>query len=242
MLSFLKRHLPYTFRVRYKALKRWVADVRSGAFWHLAKAQKTVFVIEKNYTISTTQPILPTPQTAAKIKNIALAAQNIHKTSIAPNQIFSFWESIGEPSAAKGYQKGRNIIDGALVEDTGGGLCQLASILYYMALRAGLPILERHNHSIDIYTCDADRFTPLGADATIVFAFKDLRFRNPFPFAIAFDIDIKNETELTCTLYSPQPIPEKTVFFSIKTTEQTDRVVVETICEGVVLAESFYKK
>jgi hypothetical protein len=48
-----------------------------------------------------------------------------------------------------------------------------------------LKIVERHQHSVDIYT-EENRYTPLGTDATVVFGYKDLRIRNPYHFPIQF--------------------------------------------------------
>ena len=57
-------------------------------------------------------------------------------------------------------------------------------MLYHLALVGGLEIVERHPHSIDIYR-EEDRYAPLGADATVVWGFKDLRLRNPYPSAVS---------------------------------------------------------
>jgi len=63
-----------------------------------------------------------------------------------------------------------------LALDYGGGLCQLSGIIYHAVLEAGLEILERHPHSLDIYTATT-RYTPLGSDAAVVYGHKDLRFK-----------------------------------------------------------------
>jgi hypothetical protein len=49
--------------------------------------------------------------------------------------------------------------------------------VYHIGIIAGLDIIERYNHSVDIYTDDT-RFAPLGTDATVVYGYKDLRIRN----------------------------------------------------------------
>ncbi|PTT80298.1 vancomycin resistance protein [Pelomonas sp. HMWF004] len=112
-----------------------------------------------------------------KLHNLGLAAARIEKVVIHPGQVFSFWRAVGRPSAAAGYRAGRTITGAALGTSVGGGLCQLSGMAYVLALQAGLRILERHPHSRDLYT-DVTRFAPLGADATVVYAYKDLRFLN----------------------------------------------------------------
>jgi vancomycin resistance protein VanW len=120
------------------------------------------------------QPIKKTSRSDNKIHNIQLAIKSLNGTYLAPQQAFSFWQLVGPATAKRGYKSGRNLIDGILKEDYGGGLCQLAGIIYHTALLAGIEILERHNHSIDIYE-EHERYTPLGADATVVFGYKDLK-------------------------------------------------------------------
>ncbi|HTP30232.1 MAG TPA: VanW family protein, partial [Anaeromyxobacteraceae bacterium] len=44
---------------------------------------------------------------------------------------------------------------------------------------------ERHSHSIDLYT-DSTRFAPLGADATVAYGRKDLRFENTLTGLVSF--------------------------------------------------------
>jgi vancomycin resistance protein VanW len=63
-------------------------------------------------------------------------------------------------------------------------------MVYHLALLGGLTIVERHAHSIDIYE-DDQRFTPLGADATVVWGVKDLRLHNPnqFPISLKFRVE-----------------------------------------------------
>jgi len=81
------------------------------------------------------------------------------------------------------------IVANKLDLDYGGGLCQLSGILYYLVLGAGLKILERHPHSLDIYT-ETTRYTPIGSDATVVYGHKDLRFINSFDFPISFQFEV----------------------------------------------------
>lgn len=130
-----------------------------------------------------TQPVHRTSTYANKLINLQRAAQRLDHQLIAPGADWSFWHVVGRPDAAGGFVTGRNLVAGKLVEQTGGGLCQVASLLYLLALQSGLVVCERHAHSVDIYR-EAERFTPLGADATVVWGFKDLRLRNPYPFPV----------------------------------------------------------
>ena len=111
------------------------------------------------------------------------------------------------------YKKGRNIVGNQLSEGFGGGLCQLSGIIYHIALVANLEIIERYSHSLDIYT-DENRYSPLGCDATVVFAYKDLRIRNNSNGIIQFEFEITNE-KIRIFLKSEMPIDTAVLSFKI---------------------------
>ena len=58
-----------------------------------------------------------------------------------------------------------------------------------MSLFAGLSIVERFNHFVDIYS-DETRYSPLGMDATVVYPQKDLIIKNPYHFPLRFEFKI----------------------------------------------------
>jgi vancomycin resistance protein YoaR len=60
----------------------------------------------------------------------------------------------------------------------GGCLCQVSSTLFNAFLLAGFSIGERHRHYQPV------SYVPLGLDATIKYGKKDLKMRNPYPFAV----------------------------------------------------------
>jgi vancomycin resistance protein VanW len=59
----------------------------------------------------------------------------------------------------------------------GGGLCQLANLIHWMALHSPLELVERHHHSFDPFP-DEGRVLPFGTGASLFFNYVDLRFRN----------------------------------------------------------------
>jgi len=105
---------------------------------------------------------------------------------------------LGEPGARQGFLPGRNIVNGQLIVDYGGGLCQLSSAMYELALQTGIEILERHAHSTNVYTPES-AYTTLGLNATLAYRYKDLRLQNPFPFPLCFSFEL-TETRLSIRL------------------------------------------
>jgi len=87
---------------------------------------------------------------AGKIHNLRLAVRRLNGVEVAAEGVFSFWKQLGRTSRFKGYVAGRELREGCLIPNTGGGLCQLSNSLYDAALRAGFltivgPILEGNN-------------------------------------------------------------------------------------------------
>lgn len=188
------------------------------------------------YFISLTQEIKPSLTFASKVFNLRLAGHRISAHVIRPNEIFSFWHAVGSPG--RRFQKSRTIRNGSLVEEAGGGLCQAAGILYLAALQADLEVLERYNHSLDLYT-EETRFAPLGSDATVVYGYKDLRLRNTCGFTIKFNLHVKGNT-LVLEVRSTHPLPKRTLAFSV--CHLNDIKIGEVLsATGEVLSSSTYK-
>ena len=140
-----------------------------------------------------------------KLANIRLGAASLDGAVVAPGETFSFWALVGRPSAAAGFQLGRSIRGGVAGGDIGGGLCQVSGIAYEAGLRAGLTVAERHPHSRDLYA-EAERFTPLGMDATVVWPYRDLRLRNPHPVPVRFGFVVDGRM-LTASVHAAFPLP-----------------------------------
>lgn len=224
-------------RLHKKSFLRFVKDVFNGNISKFAKGKSS----DKKLipTISLTQEFKPTSLTNNKIINIKLAANRINNIIISPEQIFSFWKIVKRPTKKNGFVKGRNIIAGKLVTDYGGGLCQLSGMIYYISILAGLKTVERFNHTVDLYN-EKTRYTPLGSDATVVFAYKDLRIENNFNFDVKFQVTVTDKF-LKVDLLSENEIDHKKIDFKIEE-ETDDYKIVSTKSDNVLIAMSDYKK
>ena len=171
-----------------------------------------------------------------KIHNLKVVSEKIHNLVIQPGEVFSFWKLIGKPTQKNHFKEGRNLIKNNISSGSGGGICQFSSILYYAALQAGLTIVERYPHSIDIYK-EHERFTPLGSDCTVVYGYKDLQIRNSFSYPVQFQSFVSND-ELHLSLVSPEKIILNSIDF--KYTEAEKGVWVETFADRGFLGKNFY--
>lgn len=104
--------------------------------------------------------------------NIALAAESIDHTVLAPGEVFSFNNTAGPYSADRGFQSAPVYRQGTVTTGLGGGVCQASSTVYNAALLSGAEIVERHPHSLPVW------YVPLARDAAVSFGGGDLRFKN----------------------------------------------------------------
>lgn len=116
---------------------------------------------------------------ASRIHNIKTAMATVNGVSIAPGEVFSFNNYLGEVDGSTGYKLELVIKGTETIPEFGGGVCQVSSTVYRAALYSGLPIVERKPHSYAV-----SYYTPWGTDATIYPGVVDLRFQNNFPAPI----------------------------------------------------------
>jgi vancomycin resistance protein VanW len=112
-----------------------------------------------------------------KIANLRLAVDAIDGLLLRPGEVFSYWYAVGAPSTQRGFRDGLVLGPDGLESGTGGGLCQLSNLLYWMALQAPVRVTEHHHHGSDLFP-DDDRVQPFGSGATVFFNYVDLRFAN----------------------------------------------------------------
>lgn len=119
--------------------------------------------------------------------NLELACAAIDGTILKPGDVFSFNNIVGERTREKGYREATAYVaGGGLKEETGGGICQVASTLYICALQAEMEILSRAEHMYMVTYC------PNGLDATIYWGSLDFKFRNTSDFPIRIEASVSD--------------------------------------------------
>lgn len=137
-----------------------------------------------------------------RIKNIAHAVDRLNGLLIKPGEVFSANKSAGPFSAENGYLPEQVIKGDQLKLEIGGGMCQIGTTLFRMAMQTGLPITERHNHSLVVsYYADPVNRNP-GTDATLYEPSLDFKFTNDTGnyLLLQTKIDYKNQV-LVFTLW-----------------------------------------
>ena len=233
MLRRLFRALPDTPRALLLQARLHARDTLAGGA-RLALPARAHALPERGRW---TQVIHDTATAEAKRHNLRVAAESLHRTVVRPGEVFSFARVVGPPIAPRGFREGRTLVGGEVAASIGGGLCQLSGLLYLAALECGLGIVERHPHSLDIYT-DATRFAPLGADATVVYGHRDLRIRNTLAAPIGFRCTVETQA-ISLLLCSDADIPRRAVRFDIRALDAA-RSEVATVIDGRTIDTSIY--
>lgn len=104
--------------------------------------------------------------------NIERAARSVDGWLLQPGEMFSFNGATGLRTRANGYLDAPVFLDGKLVPDAGGGVCQVSTTLFNAVLLAGLEVTERTCHFAPV------AYAPLGRDATVADNYLDFRFVN----------------------------------------------------------------
>ncbi|MDR0396094.1 MAG: VanW family protein [Oscillospiraceae bacterium] len=104
--------------------------------------------------------------------NISLAARAINGTVVQPGDIFSFNDVTGQRTYAKGYREAGAIQNGTLIDEVGGGVCQVSTTLFNALVRSGLDISMRNPHAWPV------DYVNRGEDAMVNWPDKDMRMKN----------------------------------------------------------------
>ena len=104
--------------------------------------------------------------------NIRLAASRLDGITLLPGQVFSYNEAIGQRTEEAGFLLAGAYADGEMVEEIGGGICQVSSTLYCAAMYAQMTTVSRTSHYFAV------GYLSMGYDATVSWKQPDYRFRN----------------------------------------------------------------
>ena len=118
--------------------------------------------------------------------NLKLACEEIDGTILAPGEVFSFNNIVGERTAARGFQPAAVYVGVETADELGGGVCQVASTIYYCSLLANLEIVERTEHRYLV------TYVKPGMDATIYWGLYDFKFRNSTDYPMKIEANTDN--------------------------------------------------
>lgn len=118
--------------------------------------------------------------------NLKLACEAINGTVVNPGESFSFNDTVGQPTAAKGYKHADDHIGQYKNRILGGGISQVSSALYYCTLVADLSVTNRVSHTV------IPGYTDYGLDAAVGWNSPDFKFTNSLGLPIKIQASAEN--------------------------------------------------
>lgn len=105
--------------------------------------------------------------------NIGITCKTLSTKEVQPGEIFSFCDTVGKATHAKGYEEADIYVDGKKEQGLGGGNCQVSTTLYNAVLQVPeLEVVERHQHSGNV------PYVQKGKDAAVSYGAYDFKFKN----------------------------------------------------------------
>ena len=155
---------------------------------------KSKYTTIGSYTTKTTS-------NSVRNKNIQLAAKALNGTVLKPGEEFSFNDTVGQRTEAKGYGGAPAYNNGEVVQEVGGGVCQVSTTLYNAVFRAGLTTTYRRSHTF------APTYVTPGMDATVSWPGPDYQFVNNSDYPIGIRASYSDQS-LTVSIYGVRILPE----------------------------------
>lgn len=115
---------------------------------------------------------------ASRNNNIANAASKINGHVIYPGEEFDTMSHLVPFTEANGWSYAGAYLNGEVISDIGGGICQVSTTLYNAVLRAELEVTERYPHSMAV------GYVQLSADAALNEGTKNFCFRNSTEYPV----------------------------------------------------------
>ena len=150
------------------------------------------------------------PGQSARANNLEIALRYLNEKVVMPGETFSYNDTIGDTTAAKGYKPAATFKGGTVVNEMGGGICQTTSTLYNVALMANLEIVERHQHGLPV------GYVPPSRDATVYSPTLDFKFKNNRNYPIKIVTSYSSSGSLNISIYGTKEETEYEVVLSHK--------------------------
>ncbi len=187
-----RRLIPFAWRVgwhRWKRARQWASNPLPWATEKGEPADFPAVLSERASPFVREGAGTSAADAEGKKQNLRMACREVNGLVIPPGGVFSFCRTVGPTTSARGFVPGLEMQDQKLTRSPGGGLCQLANLLFGLAVDANAEILERHRHSFDLFP-DTDRSVPFGFGATVFYNYVDFQFRNRLDGPMLIELEL----------------------------------------------------
>ncbi|MBQ2990266.1 MAG: VanW family protein [Clostridia bacterium] len=176
-LSDGKAYFPYMRAAKNASVSADKLRIYEFIPWDEAKPGDLLHAFTTFYSTSQTKE-----GNTGRMYNIALAAQRLTGIRIEPGESFSF-NAICAPYTRENGYKTAPVLGGESDMGYGGGVCQVCSTIYNIALRVPTVIEDMNWHAQA-----GTSYLPGGFDATVSDE-KDMVFRNILPYALRLEFE-----------------------------------------------------
>ena len=135
------------------------------------------------------QTTLYTYSSDNRINNIKLSASKFDGMILYPGDTFSFNEVVGKRTEEAGFLSAGAYLDGEVVQEIGGGICQVSSTLYCASMYAQMKTVYRESHYFKV------DYLPLAYDATVSWSKPDFKFRNDREYPVKLVVYTDDEAK-----------------------------------------------
>ena len=151
-----------------------------------------------------------------RTSNVNLALSYFNFMTVEPGETVSFNKVVGKRTEKNGFKRAPEYAGSTVIEGVGGGVCQASTTIYGAVIRAGLTVVERHQHTMTV------GYVQPSQDAAVSDGDKNMRFKNNTEstlYIFAY-VDRKKE-EAVCKIFG-QPVDPNTYIEIESVVLQTD--------------------
>lgn len=132
--------------------------------------------------------------------NVNLALSYFNFMTVEPGETVSFNKVVGKRTEKNGFKKAPEYAGSTVVEGVGGGVCQASTTIYGAVIRAGLTVVERHQHTMTV------GYVQPSQDAAVSDGDKDMRFKNNTGSTLYIFAYVDRKNELAVCKIFGQPV------------------------------------
>ena len=193
---------PFSFTAETIGYSLDLTDVRAQIESAIASVEPAVIALEpqvimpdvtledlQGATVLRSRVLMQLDAEDAAYHNVALAADALNGARIAADGLLSFNETVGARSADRGYLTANEPAYGEGVSGTGGGVCQMSSALYQLALLGGMEVTQRSAAVYPVAYCQ------MGQEAAVSDQGIDLVIRNTTAYPLFISARVYREEE-----------------------------------------------
>ncbi|MDO4547518.1 MAG: VanW family protein [Clostridia bacterium] len=162
---------------------------------HVVEPTNTINSLRGRFGLIATTTTSASSSSSNRLNNLNIACKTINGLRVDPGETFSFNETLGKRTRAKGYKGAPALSSGTHTSQVGGGICQVSTTLFNSVAKADMEIVMRYPHSIP------STYIARGLDATVNWPNQDFRFKNTSDYPIYISARLTGSKQVVVSVY-----------------------------------------